>query len=45
MLADKKKAEKDYRVPIIQNFGLTDQLIQKWHIVTEDNSGLKYLDY
>lgn len=45
MLADKKKVEKDYRMPIIQNLGLTDQLIQKWPIVTEDNAGLQYLNY
>lgn len=45
MLADKKKAEKDYRMPVIQNLGLTDQMIQKWPIITEDNSGLQYLDY
>lgn len=46
MLADKKKSEKDYRMPVIQNLGLEDKLMdKKWPIPTADDHRIQNFDY
>ena len=46
MLADKKKSEKDYRMPVIQNLGLCDKLMDKiWPIPTEDDHRILNFNY
>lgn len=42
IMADKKKAEKNYRIPLIQNSGLLDG---KWPLPSEDDPWIKTFNY
>lgn len=46
MLADKKKSEKNYRMPVIQSLGLEDKLMDKtWPIPTADDHRIQNFNY